>query len=294
LAQGVSKSPKVTFRMLGQLLKETGTSWIAHKAPRMGAALSYYTAFSLAPLLVLCFSIFSLIYTQRAEAVSHFFDQLGNVLPAKAVTAMEGILNHAASPHAASWATALSTVILFFSASSAFGELQDALNEIWEVPPQKRPFVSMVKQRSLSFAMVLILGFFMLVSLMLSTMLTAVDNMLLAHVPVIGVAALTTNLASFVLFVGLFATIYRILPDVALKWRDVLPGALFSTILFLLGKAILGWYIGTSSTFSAYGAAGSFVIILLWVYYSAQILYLGAEFTRAYTKRYGSLHKPRS
>ena len=200
---------------------------------------------------------------------------------------MQGILSHAATARSASWGTVISVVILLFSASSAFGELQDSLNQIWEVPPQKQAFFSMIKERALSFTMVFILGFFMLVSLFISALIAAVSHVLTAHFPAVGLELANTTISFFV-FSALFATIFRLLPDVPLTWRDVWPGAFFSTVLFIIGKILLAWYIGKSSTFSTYGAAGSFAIILLWVYYSAQILYLGAEFTRAYTRRYGS------
>ncbi len=284
----MAASPKVTFSLLGQLLKETGTSWVADKAPRMGAALAYYTAFSLAPLLGLVFSGVSLIYTNHADAVSHITAQATSIIGPQAADAVREILNHvAASPRAASWAAVTSVLILLFSASTAFGELQDSLNQIWQVPPQKQAFVSMIRQRFLSFGMVLILGFFMLVSLVLSTLTQAISHWVVIPFHSVSLEVANNGL-SFLVFCALFATIFRLLPDVPLRWRDVWPGALFSAVLFIIGKQLLAWYIGQSTTFSSYGAAGSFVVILLWVYYSAQILYLGAEFTRAYTLRYGS------
>jgi len=283
----VATPPKVTLGLIFQLLKETGTAWAADKAPRMGAALAYYTAFSLAPLLVLAFSALSLFYTNDKQAVASITAQASNTIGKPAVGAVQEILDQAASPKTASWGAAMSVVILLFSASSAFGELQDSLNQIWRVPPRKQAFVAMVKRRLLSFGMVLILGFFMLVSLLLSTLTQALSHWILIPFPKIGLEVANDGV-SFLVFSMLFATMFRLLPDVPLSWRDVGPGALFSAALFIVGKQLLAWYIGKSTTFSSYGAAGSFVVILLWVYYSAQILYLGAEFTRAYTKRYGS------
>jgi membrane protein len=287
LAEGVLRSPKFTIKLLVQLLVETGTSWVAHKAPRMGAALAYYTAFSLAPLLVLAFSVLSLYYTNHTDVVKSITDQARNTIGDQAVGAVQEILDHAASPKTASWGAFMSLILLLFSASSAFGELHNSLNEIWEVPAQKQAFVAMIKHRLLSFGMVLILGFFMMVSLVFSTVTQTLSQWIVVPFPTVSVEV-ANNLVSFLIFSGLFATIFRLLPDVPLTWRDVWPGALFSAALFIIGKTLLAWYIGKSSTFSTYGAAGSFVIILLWVYYSAQILYLGAEFTRAYSKRYGS------
>jgi membrane protein len=283
----VAAPPKITFRVVFQLLKETGTAWAADKAPRMGAALAYYTAFSLAPLLVLAFSAMSLFYSNNAQAVASITAQARSTIGDQAVGAVQEILAHAASPKTASWGAVTSLVILLFSASSAFGELQDSLNQIWQVPPRKQAFVAMVKHRLLSFGMVLILGFFMLVSLLLSTLTQTLSHWVIIPFPAIGLEV-ANNGVSFVVFSMLFATMFRLLPDVPLSWLDVGPGALFSAALFIIGKQLLAWYIGKSTTFNSYGAAGSFVVILLWVYYSAQILYLGAEFTRAYTKRYGS------
>jgi membrane protein len=287
LAERVARPPKFSLKILIQLFSETGNSWVHHKAPRMGAALAYYSAFSLAPLLVLIFSIFSLIYKQRSEAVDGITKQLEQVLPQQAGDMVQGILDHAASTRGASGATVISLVILLFSASSAFGEMQDALNQIWDVPAEKQALLAMIKQRALSFSMVFVLGFLMMASLAMSAIITALSRLLVIKFPAVGLE-LSNNAISMVLFTALFAAIYRILPNVPLRWRDVLPGAFLSTVLFMIGKLLLAWYIGKSSTFSAYGAAGSFAIILLWVYYSAQILYLGAEFTRVYTKRYGS------
>ena len=279
--------PKFTFKVLFRLLGQTGSSWIEHKAPRMGAALAYYTAFSLAPLLVILFSVASLIWTHKGEAAQAITDKFTNLIGSQAGDAVQGILAHAASPRTASWATVISVVILLFSSSSAFVEMQDALNQIWDVPPKKQAFLAMIKDRALSFAMVSILGCLMLASLITSAVIRALQKLLVGHFPAFGWDA-ANETVSFLVFTTLFAAIFRILPDVPLSWRDVLPGAVFSTVLFTIGKLLLAWYIGFSSTFTAYGAAGSFAIILLWVYYSAQILYLGAEFTRAYSKLYGS------
>jgi membrane protein len=288
----MGRPSKLSPRALIALLSETGNSWVHHKAPRMGAALAYYSAFSLAPLLALIFSLFSLFYTQRSEAVDRISRQLEQVLPQQAGEMVQGILNHAASTRSASGATVISLTILLFSASSAFGEMQDALNQIWDVPPEKKAILSMIRQRVLSFSMVFVLGFFMLVSLATSAIITALSQLLVVKFPAVGLE-LSNNIISLVLFTALFAAIFRILPNVPLRWSDVLPGALLSTVLCMIGKLLLAWYIGKSSIFSTYGAAGSFAIVLLWVYYSAQILYLGAEFTRAYTKHYGSHRKAR-
>jgi membrane protein len=285
----VGHSLKRILPLLIQLLKETVTSWMDDKAPRMGAALAYYTAFSLAPLLALAFSVVSLLYSNNTEAAvkQHIYDQANSIMGKQAADAVQLILAHTASTKSASWGAVVSVVILLFSASSAFGELQDSLNQIWKVPPQKQAFLALIRQRLLSFAMVLILGFFMLVSLVASALTEMVAQWIVVPFPQLSLEV-ANDFLSFFIFAGLFATMFRLLPDTSITWRDVGPGALFSAALFIIGKQLLAWYIGRSTTFSSYGAARSFVVILLWVYYSAQILYLGAEFTRAYTKRYGS------
>ena len=306
--------PKLDLRGFFNLLVESGKSWSAHRVPRMGAALSYYTAFSLAPLVVLILTVASFLvvhehskagqswvdsytifgYPLEKSPADYIVDEVTDIMGKSGGSAVHEIFNHAGNTHALSWSTAISLVILLVSASGAFGELQDSLNQIWGVTSKQNPFLVMIRGRALSFAMVFVLGFFMLVSLLLSTMISIVSHMVVTHFPTIGLEAANT-LISFVVFTGLFCVIFRVLPDVPLRWSDVWPGALLSAVLFIIGKFLLGWYIGFSSTsFSRYGAAGSFVVILLWVFYSAQILFMGAEFSRAYTFRYGSLRGQKS
>jgi len=313
------------------LLVETGKAWSDHRVPKMGAALSYYTAFSLAPLVVFILSIVSLV-VQKDSARQAIVNEANNLIGHKGGAAVQDILTHASysaadvneantitspvkpggivvgenyrppptswripmavhrKPHHSEtfWGTVISLVILLVGASGAFGELQDSLNQIWEVPPQKHPFLTMIKERALSFAMIFVLGFFMLVSLLLSALIAWVSRLVAFQFPTAGLELTNTGI-SLLIFSALFTIIFRMLPDVDLKWSDVWPGAVFSSVLFILGKFLLGWYIGFSSnTFSRYGAAGSFIIILVWVFYSAQILFLGAEFSRAYTRKFGS------
>ena len=280
--------PKLDLSGFFALIVQAGKSWSEHRVPRMGAALSYYTAFSLAPLVVFILSIATLV-VKKKDASKYIVDEVTNLMGSSGGNAVKEILSHAGTAHAASWSTAISFVVLLVGASGAFGELQDALNQIWEVPPQKHPFLTLCKERALSFAMVFVLGFFMLVSLVLSALIELLSKVVVNQFPAFGLEAINT-LISFVAFSGLFCVIFRILPDVPLRWGDVWPGAIFSAALFIVGKFLLGFYIAFSSTsFSRYGAAGSFVVILVWVFYSAQILFMGAEFSRAYTMKYGSL-----
>ena len=178
------------------------------------------------------------------------------------------------------------------SASGAFGELQDSLNTIGDVPAQKHPWLTMIKERLLSLSMVFVLGFFMITSLLVSTLVTGLTASWEGSASKIGLE-IANSFFSLVIIAGLFACIFKILPDVPLAWRDVVLGALLTSTLFIAGKFLLGWYISHTAFASSYGAAASFIVILFWVFYSAQILYFGAEFTRVFALRHGS-HRKRS
>jgi membrane protein len=273
-------------RICWGILQESAASWNAHKAPKMGAALAYYTAFSLAPLIILMLSMVSL-FMKRSEASREIVAQISDLVGAQGGAVVQEILSHAGSTSALSWSTGLSFLVLLVSASGAFGELQDSLNTIWEVPPQKHPWRSMLKSRLLSLSMVLVLGFFMITSLILSTFTAGLSSTWAGALPKAGLELVNT-VFSTVIIGGLFATIFRILPDAQVTWEDVIPGALISAGLFVVGKTLLGLYIAHSAFASSYGAAASFIVILFWVFYSAQILYFGAEVTRAFARRLGS------
>ncbi len=285
-------SGKGTISVVLELVGDSVSAWIAHKAPRMGAALAYYTAFSLAPLLILLLSVVSL-FMKRDEAAQRIVAQISDLVGADGGKVVDEILHHAGTTQALSWSTALSFLVLWISASGAFGELQDSLNTIWEVPPQKHPWLAMVRDRLLSLSMVFVLGFFMVVSLVISMFVTGLTDWWIGPGGKVGLELLNT-LVSLLVITGLFACVFRMLPDTELRWRDVLPGAGVSAALFILGKFCLGWYISHSAFASSYGAAASFVVILFWVFYSAQILYFGAEFTRACTRRFGSQREPKA
>jgi membrane protein len=268
------------------LLKESVSSWSEHKAPKMGAALAYYTAFSLAPLIIFIVSLVSLV-VHRDVAARGIVAEMSDLVGAEGGKVVQDILQHSSSTAALSWGTVLSFTLLLVSASGAFGELQDSLNTIWEVPKQEHPWLGMIKDRLLSLSMVFVLGFFMMTSLLLSAFVTAITGWWISADSKVALELANTALSFLILF-GLFGFIFRFLPDVHLHWRDVWPGAVFSSALFIVGKFLLGLYISHSAFASNYGAAASFVVILVWVFYSAQILYFGAEFTRAYTRRFGS------
>jgi membrane protein len=276
------------------LLKATFASWSAHNAPRMGAALAFYTALSLAPLVLLVVGIVSLVVEQdaaRARIVTEFSTLIGK----EGGATIETILAHAPKGGGGTWAAVIGFAALLFGASAVFGELQESLNAIWEVPPRKRRWITLIRDRLLSMATVFVLGFLVLVSLLLSAGIAALSASMTAWLPGARVIWECANTLVLLLVVTLlFAALFRLLPDVKVAWRDVWTGAAMTAALFIIGKFLLGFYIGRSAFASAYGAAGSLVIVLLWVFYSAQIFFFGAEFTRAFAQRHGShCHGPR-
>jgi membrane protein len=273
------------------VLKETVAEWWQDKAPRLGAALAYYTILSLAPMLLLITPAVALVFgAKRArEQVIQQFDQLLGRAAGDAV----GMLVGAGPERLGPVSTALSVLLLLFAASGVFAELQDAMDTIWEVVPKpgnRAALLGLLRQRFLSFAMVLGIGFLLLVSLLLSAALGALEAMALQYrsMPVL-VWTVAHGVVSFCVITVLFAMIFKVLPDVEIRWRDVWLGAALTSGLFALGRFVIGQYIGRAALWASYGTgAKSLVALLVWVYYSAQILFLGAEFTKAYTKRAGS------
>ena len=267
-----------------KLLKETASSWSAHKAPKMGAALAYYTTFSLAPLVVLVVGIVGL-FVEHDAARAGIVAQFTSHLSKDGGATVESILAHSSKQNAGLWATILGSVLLLVGAAGVFGELQDSMNTIWEVPPRDRKWLALLRERLLSFSMVFALGFLMLVSLVLSAGIAALGESLKHWVPGSEVFWESANtLISLVVVTLLFAALFRFLPDVKIAWRDVWAGAFLTAALFIIGKFLLGFYIGRSAFASAYGSAGTLIILLFWIYYSAQIFFFGAEFTRAYAR----------
>jgi membrane protein len=277
-----------------QLMKETFSEWSEDKVPRLAAALAYYTAFALAPLLLIAISVAGLVFGREA-ATNQIGQQLSGLLGPSAAESVNTMVAAAgANQGGGILASIIGVATLLFAASGVFGELQDSLNTIWEVQPKPdQGLLATVKQRFFSFAMVLGVGFLLLVSLVLSAALSALGGVVAGDQ---ADQSLIWKAINFVVSFGvttlLFALIYKVLPDVKIQWRDVWIGALVTALLFTLGKAAIGWYLGRPGTTSTYGAAGSFVALLLWVYYSAQILFFGAEFTQVYAKAYGSQIEP--
>jgi membrane protein len=272
------------------LFEQTVADWSEDRVPRLGAALAYYSVFSIAPLLLLVIAVASHVFGEKA-AEGAIVSELGETLGTPVAQAIQDMLENARNSGATSLATVLGIIILFLGASGVFGELQDALNTIWKVKPKPgRAWLTVLRERFFSFTMVVGTGFLLLVSLVISAVLAAVGQYL-SNAALPGGVALwqgVTWLVSLAFIALVFALIFRVVPDVKLHWSDVWLGAVLTALLFALGKFALSLYLGWSTTTSAYGAAGSLVVLLLWVYYSAQILLFGAEFTRVYTLRYGS------
>jgi membrane protein len=276
------------------LLKQAFREWNEDEAPRLAAALAYYTVFSLAPVLVIVVAVAGLAFG-TAEVQTALVAQVRGMLGDAGGELVLGMLEEAAKPKESIVAIVLAFVTLLFGASGLFAQLQHALNTVWDVEPKTGPgLVGLIKERFLSFTMVLGVGFLLLVSLVLAAALQALQDF--AHGRAAAVAPVFQVLG-FVLDLGLttllFAMLYKFLPDVKLEWRDVWAGALATAVLFTIGKFALGAYIGRGAVGSAYGAAGSLAIVLIWVYYSAQILLFGAELTQVYARQRGSWVEPK-
>ena len=276
------------------LLKDAFSEWSEDKVPRLAAALSYYTIFSIAPLLILVIGIASLIYDPQVVQ-AYLLGQIGDLISPEGAETIEGMLTGALSEDAGLVATIVGLVTLLIGATGVFGQLQDALNTIWEVAPKPgQGILGVLKGRFLSFSIVLVIGFLLLVSLVITAALSAVAAFTEGLFPGFELVMQVVNFVlSFAVITVLFAMIFKVLPDVKINWRDVWLGAAVTALLFSVGKLLIGLYLGRSSVASVYGAAGSLVIILLWIYYSAQILFFGAEFTQVYANRFGSKVVPK-
>lgn len=271
------------------LLKETFKEFGQDKAPRLGAALAYYTIFSVGPLLLIAVAMAGIFWGQEA-AQGRVSAELGKVFGSQMAESLETMVQAAAKPKTGTLATIVGVLTLMLGASGVFGQLKDALNTIWNV--EKKPAAGVkgfIKERFLSMAMVLGIGFLLLVTLVVDAGISAMGDRLAAYVGGEAVMQVIQFVVSFVVVTVLFAAIFRILPDVKIAWHDVWLGAAATAFLFALGKIGLGLYLGKAAVGSAYGAAGSLVILLVWVYWSAQILFFGAEFTQVYARTYGSL-----
>ena len=272
-----------------RLVKETFKEWQEDNVPLLAAALAYYTLFSLAPLLIIAIAIAGAFFGEAA-AQRDIAGQIQGMVGKDGAEAIQAMIQNAHKPSAGgAIATIFGVVTLILGASGVFGQLQTALNTIWEVKPKPgRGLKSFLKSRFLSFAMVIVIGFLLLVSLVLSAILAGISSFFGTFLPALTALGVVLNFAlSFGVTTVLFAAIYKFLPDVKVPWSNLWVGAAVTSLLFSIGRFLIGLYLGNSAVGSTYGAAGSLIVILIWVFYSAQILLIGAEFTQVYSKYRG-------
>ena len=273
------------------LINQTVAAWIDDYAPSMGAALSYYTVFSLAPMLLIVISVAGLAFGDEA-ARGEIFGQLRGLMGVDAAKTIEDLLTSVSEPKEGVAATTIGIVLLLIGATSVFGELQDALDRIWRAPARDRSggLLALVRARLLSFGMILGVAFLLIVSLVLSAVVAALGRWWSGAFGGWEVLAQSVNIVlGFLVTTGGFAMIYKLMSRVKVQWRDVWLGATVTALLFTIGRVLIGVYIGKSGIASGFGAAASLIVILIWVYYSAQIFLLGAEFTWIYARTFGSM-----
>lgn len=272
------------------LVRQTIDAWIDDYAPSMGAALAYYTMFSIAPLLLIVIAVAGWIFGAEA-ARGEILGELDGLMGKEGAAMIEGLIRDASQPDKSATAAAIGVVVLLIGATSVFGELQDALDRIWRAPAKVKSggIFGLLRARLLSFGMILAISFLLMVSLVVSAGLSALGKWW-GPMPAgwEAVGQLVDFILSFALITVLFALIYKVMPRVRIAWHDVWMGAAVTSLLFTIGKLLIGLYIGKSGVASVFGAAGSLAVLLLWVYYSAQIFLLGAEYTWVYAHELGS------
>jgi membrane protein len=284
----VKKQQVLTAAALWWVMKHALAGWWNDNVPRLGASLAYYTLFALAPILLIATAIAGLVF--GAEAVrGEIVGQIQGLVGKEGAQAVQAMLEGAAKPSSSKLATAIGLLTFFLGSTGAFLELQTALNGIWRVKAKPSAGIrQLLLPRLISFGLVVAVGFLLLVSLLVSAALAALDRYMGNAFPALAAIWQAANvLVSFGVITLLFALVYKVLPDVDLRWRDVWIGGLVTAGLFSIGKFLIGLYLGRSTLASSYGAAGSVIVLLLWVYYSAQVVLLGAEFTRCYVEKFG-------
>lgn len=279
-----------SLRCALQLIYDSVSAWLDHRASSKGAALAFYTLFSLTPILVLAIAVAGYFFGEEA-AQGEIITQIRGLMGENGAKAVEALLAAARDPTAGLLATLFATVLLLLGATTVFAELKASLDELWDVPKsQESGFAELLKTRLRAFSIVLVLAFLLLVSLVISAVLSVLERYMGGlWSSSASLLSLIASVVSFGVIACLFAVIYKMLPDIPLSWDDVWIGAGVTAALFILGKYLIGLYLGNSGVTSSFGAAGSLIALLLWVYYSAQIFFLGAEFTRQYALYFGSL-----
>ncbi|MEO6315006.1 MAG: YihY/virulence factor BrkB family protein [Chitinophagaceae bacterium] len=277
---------KRAFQFLKQVIIDFGDD----KAMKFSASLSYYTIFSIAPFLAIIISFGSFFFAKEAIQ-GELYPQINQLVGNEAALQIQEMITNIHLSKNSFFATVISLIVLILGATGIFTEIQDSINHIWGLKSKpKRGLLKMVLNRLISFSLIISLGFLLMVSLLLNTVVEALSNQLMKLLPGNGVYVVTilNNCLMFMLLSLLFGIIFKVLPDAKIKWKDVMVGAITTSILFMIGKFCIGLYLGRSNMGSIYGTAGSIIIVMLWVYYSAVILYFGAEFTKVYAQHYGS------
>ncbi|MCW3462763.1 YihY/virulence factor BrkB family protein [Chitinophaga nivalis] len=281
-----------TIKMLWQVLKQSVSDFFEDKVLKLSAALAYYTIFSVAPMLIIIIFLCDLFLGKEAVEGS-IYGQISGLVGDAAALQIQAMIKNATLSNDMTWATAVGFITLIIGATGVFAEIQDSINYIWRLKskPKKNSLLRMLLNRLLSFSLVVSMGFILLVSLAINGLVELFKVLLTKMIPEKVTSTLLFYVADFVVpfivIATLFAIIFKVLPDARIKWKDVRVGAFATAILFMIGKFAIGYYLGASKVSSTYGAAGSIVIILLWVYYSAAILYFGAVFTRVYVQHFG-------
>ena len=281
---------KISFKSIWEILKKSVTGFSDDKVTKLSASLAYYTVFAMAPLLIIVISLSGFFLGQDA-AEGKIYAQLAGFVGSDTAVQLQDMIKHASIAGKSKIAAIIGVITLLVGATTVFAEIQDSINSIWGLKPKpKKGWLKMLKNRFLSFSVIISLGFLLLVSLAISALIDSFSDSLKERFPDITIIVFSVvNILITLLVIGaIFGVIYKVLPDAKISWKDVLAGAVVTAILFMIGKFAISFYISKSNVGSTYGAAGSLVILLLWVYYSAMILYFGAEFTKAYSVKFGS------
>ncbi len=284
------KKEKVTFKGAWEILKTSFTGFSDHKVTKLSGSLAYYTVFSMAPLLVVIISLCGIFLGQEA-AQGQVYNQLAGFLGKETALSLQEMIQKAAIGNKGTIAFIIGAVTLLVGATTVFADIQDSINMIWGLKPKpKRGWLKILQNRFLSFSVIISLGFLLLVSLGVTSVLDGFSERLQARFNDVSVVVfyILNQIVTLAVISTIFGVIFKVLPDAIIKWRDVALGAMVTAVLFMLGKFGISFYIGSSDVGSTYGAAGSLIVILLWTYYSSIILYFGAEFTKAYAVKYGS------
>jgi membrane protein len=285
---------KKSFKDYFTILKAAFTGFMDDMALKFSASLAYYTVFSLAPLLLLLISLAG-VFLSRDVIQTKVFSEINGIVGNDAAKQIQDMINNLEMTGKSTISVIIGVVTLIIGATTVFGEIQQSINIIWQVKPKpKKGWLKIIKDRLLSGSMIVTLGFLLLVSLVLNGALDAVSDRLKNFLPDVTVTlfSIVSYIISFIVISTLFAVIFKVLPDAKISWKDVRSGAIFTAILFMIGRLIIGVYIEKTAASSAYGAAGSLIVIMLWIYYTAAILYFGAEFTRAYVDFNGKRIEP--